>query len=202
MKVRRMMKILIAKGGFQAVQWDSDARQYVSVQVTSYLPLLRNECSIAVDVTLADIFDDVESDDALKEFLRQYSWCDVDAFHAEARIPITEPLNLPHLEYIEISKCLEFDEAHAEETLDVAGMGQPYADGGRRYGIDLTPVNEVAPLPVRLNPLVDVKRDGQTIAQAPASFTLLDVLGQIYFEISFYGSPAQRDAFASDLRFP
>jgi hypothetical protein len=201
MKCCRMTKVTIAKSGIRTVQWDSDAGQYNIVEASSALPHLRNQCSIEAGVTLADIFDAVDRDGPLKEFLRQYSWCDVDAFHAEARAPVTQPLNLPHLEYLEISKCFEFDDAHAQETLDVGGIGEPYAAGQRRYGIDLTPVNEIAPLPVRLNPVVEVQRDGITIARAPAIFTLLDVLGEIYFEISFYGGPVQRDAFTNDLRF-
>jgi hypothetical protein len=64
---------------------------------------------------------------------------------------------------------------------------------------EITPINELAPLPVRLNPVVGVRRDGVTIAQAPASFTLLDVLGEIYFEISSCGSPVRRAAFTADL---
>lgn len=196
-----MTRISITRVGFQAVRWDTQTNQYAGVDTSSYMPFLRNQCSIDPGVTLADIFDAVERDGVLKEFLRQYSWCDVDAFHTEARTPLTQPMKLPHLEYIQISKYLEFDDAHAQEMLDVGGVGEPYADGQTRYGIDLTPVNEVAHLPVRLNPVAEVRKDGETIAQAPASFTLLDVLGEIYFEISFYGNPAQRDAFTSDLRF-
>jgi hypothetical protein len=195
-----MMHVSITKSGFRPVKRDMDAGQPTGVEVGTYVSQLRSTCSIDPDVTLADIFAAVERDDPLTEFLRQYSWCDVPAFHAEARAPLTQPLNLPHLEYIEISKYLDFDDDHAEETVKVKGIGEPYADGRRRYGIDLTAVNELAPLPVRLHSMGEVRRDDKIIAQAPASFTLLEVLGEIYFEISFHGSPVQRDVLMADLR--
>ncbi len=194
-----MMKISIAKNGFQPVKWDMDAGQYTSVEASSVLPLLRSSCSIDPGVTLADIFDAVERDGALKEFLSVYSWYDIDAFHAEARKPAQEPLNLPHLKYIEVSKYLDFDDDLAQETLDFSGIGEPYGEGRTRYGIDLTSVSELAPLPVRLNPVAEVRKDGETIARSPASYTLLDVLGEIYWEISFYGNPAQREALLENL---
>ncbi len=193
-----MMKISITNSGFRAVRPDRETGEDQSVEVGTHVSQLRSICSIDPGVTLADIFNAVERDGALKEFLRQYSWCDVDAFHFEARTPVTQPLDV-QLEYIEISKYLDFNDDHAEETVKVKGIGPPFGYGQTRYGIEFTPVNELAPLAVHLNPVAEVRKDDDTIAQVPASFTLLDVLGAVYWEISFNGSPVQRDALTAEL---
>ncbi len=192
------MNISITRNGFRVVKWDKEAGIYAPVEVHTHLLQLRSVCSIDPGVTLADIFEAVDRDDALKGFLAQYSWCNVDAFHREARKPVQGPPNLPDLEYIEISKCLEFDDDGAQEMLKVGGICK---QRGKhiRYGIDLTSVHELAPFPVHLNAVALVRRNGAVIAQAPASFTLLDVLGELYWEIGFNGSPRQRDALVADL---
>jgi hypothetical protein len=38
------------------------------------------------------------------------------------------------------------------------------------------------------------------LGEAPCTFTLLDVLGGIYWEISFYGSPEDRDRQRAELQ--
>jgi hypothetical protein len=40
---------------------------------------------------------------------------------------------------------------------------------------------------------MEIHHDHKKVGEAPCSFSLLDVLGEIYWEISFYGSPAARD---------
>ena len=49
--------------------------------------LLRCACHIDADVTLGDIFRAVEQDLELLRFLQEWSWCNIDAFHSEARTP-------------------------------------------------------------------------------------------------------------------
>jgi len=192
------MRVSITKSGFRAVDWDSEAGAYIAIEVRSYVSQLRSVCTIEPGVTLAEVFAAVDSDSFLKNFLADYSWCDMDAFHAEAQEPVAQARN-PQLECIEVAKYINVDADRAGETLDVSGIGEPYGEGRTQYGIDLTPVNELAALPVRLNPVVEVWKDDELIAHAPASFTLLEVLGEIYYEISFHGSPARRDALMSDL---
>jgi hypothetical protein len=37
------------------------------------------------------------------------------------------------------------------------------------------------------------------LGEAPCTFTLLDVIGEVYFEISFYGNPESRDQRGAEL---
>lgn len=190
-------KVHISKRGIQALKWDSDLRQYVEQKIQSALCVLRCACHIDADVTLADIFRAVEQDPELVRFLEQWSWCDLDAFHTEARKPATAASDLS---YIEIAKYFEWDEHEAQETVDVSGIGEPDEHGMTHYGIDFTPVNQLVHLPVRLRPRMEIRKDHKTLGEAPCTFTLLDVLGWIYWEISFYGSPEDRDRQGAELQ--
>lgn len=119
----------------------------------------------------------------------------MDAFHSEARKPATRASA-----YIEIAKYFEWDEREAQEIIDVSGVGEPNGHGAAHYGLDFTPVNEPVHIPVRLRPEIEIRKDHQKLGEAPCTFTLLDVLGEIYWEISFYGSPEDRDREGAELR--
>lgn len=190
-------KVHITRTGIQALKWDSEVRQYVEQEIRSGLHVLRCACHIDADVTLADIFRAVEQDPDLLRFLEQWSWCDLSAFHAEARKPATAPSDLS---YIELTKYFEWDEHEAQETIDVSGIGEPGEHGVTHYGIDFTPVNQLVHLPVRLRPEMEIRKDHKKLGEAPCTFTLLDVLGEIYWEISFYGSPEDRDRQGAELQ--
>jgi hypothetical protein len=104
------------------------------------------------------------------------------------------------LSYIEIAKYFEWDEHEAQETIDVSGIGEADQHGMTHYGIDFTPVNQLVHLPVRLRSEMEIRKDHKKIGEAPCTFTLLDVLGEIYWEISFYGSPEDRDRQRAELQ--
>ena len=186
----------ITKRGIQALQWDGDVKQYVERKIATALEVLRCVCHIDSDVTLKDIFGIVAQDPELARFLETWAWCDLAAFHQEASKPAARRSDLS---YIEIAKYFEWEEDEAHETTDVSGVGEPDEHGHSRYGIDFTPVNELAHLPVRLNPRIEIRQHQKKIGDAPCHFTLLEVLGEIYWEISFYGSPASRDEKRAEL---
>jgi hypothetical protein len=184
-------KVHLTKQGIQVLTWDDGAEQFVEKQVSSVLFVLRCDCYIDSGVTLGDIFRAVEAHRDLVLLLRAWSHCDVDAFHAEARKPAVEPW--ADLHYIEVSRQFDWSEDGAYNWLRVRGVGEPGEFGSTHYGIDMTPVNQIAHLPVRLKPHMEISRDSTKIAEAQCGFTLLDVLGEIYWEISFFGNPASRD---------
>ena len=190
-------KVHITKHGVQALKWDGDVRQYVEQRITTALHVLRCACHIDADVTLGDIFRAVEQDPELVRFLQEWSWCNIDAFHSEARKPGVRATDLT---CIEIAKYFEWDEREAQETIHVSGIGEPDEHGMTHYGIDFTPVNELVDLPVRLRPQMEIHKDHKKLGEAPCTFSLLEVLGEIYYEISFYGSPEDRDREGAELR--
>jgi|SRR5581483_7565685 len=190
-------KVHLTKSGIQVLTWDEDAEQYVEEEVRSVLFALRCNCHIDSGVTLGDIFRGVEAHRDLALFLQAWSHCDVEAFHAEARKPAAKPW--ADFEYIEISREFDWNEHGASNQVRVRGVGEPGEFGCTHYGIDMTPVNQIAHLPVRLKPHMEISRDSTKIAESPCRFTLLDVLGEIYWEISFFGNPASRDDTAAEV---
>jgi hypothetical protein len=123
-------KVHITKRGIQALKWDSDARRYVKQKIPSVLHVLRCACHVKANVTLGDIFRAVEQDPELARFLEQWSGCDLDAFHSEARKPAATASDLA---YIEIEKYFEWDEWKAQETIDVSGVGETNEHGTTCY---------------------------------------------------------------------
>lgn len=190
-------EIHITKNGILAFRWDGEARRYVPHHVATALHLLRWPCRIEPDVTLGDVFRAVERDRKLEQFLEVFSDCDITAFHREARQATDKPSALA---FIEIAKRFEWRERGARQTIHLTGIGKSGDRGVTRYGLDLIPVNELANLPVRLRERIEIWKDRTKLGEAPSTFTLLEVLGEIYWEIGFYGSPESRDREAAELR--
>lgn len=192
------MKVHISPIGFQALEWDSEIRQYVEKSQPTFLTRLRDACHINSDTTLGDIFSAVERDRPLAAFMAAYSWCDVKAFHAEAKRPCLTPSDL---HFIEISKHFEWgDGGDAGETISVSGISLDKDGTIIHWGIDFIPVNELVHLPVRLKPTIDIRKNMETVGEDNCTFSLLEVIGEIYWEISFFGSPDQRDDLARELQ--
>lgn len=212
-------KVHITKTGFQPMEWDGEVGQYVEKPIKEVLAILRVNCHIDAGVTVWDIFRAVDQHPKLKEFIGCWAWCDVDAFHREAAIDPEKPCDL---DYIEISKYFSWHDApkydlfDGGENLDCSGRGKPQGethrdpspDGTISWGIDFTPVNELRHLPVKLAPKMKIQKEGdgqgtpwlENVGEAECYYTLLDVLGELYYEISFHGSPKDRDERSAELR--
>ncbi len=199
-----MSDVRIAKQGLQSFSWDSELGQNVEEKVPTFLVRLRCACEIETGVTLGDIFTAVSRDRALASFLGDYSWCNVDAFHTEAE----KPARASSLTRLELIKRLEIDsEYDAGERVEFHGVGPPDEELRKLgvtadevpWGISLSPVNELVSLPVVLNHSASVTERYKEVRTASVSFTLLEVLSEIYFEISFHGSPDARDGFRDEL---
>ena len=111
-------------------------------------------------------------------FLAAWAACDVDAFHEEARRPTDQQSGFSS---IEIAKYFEWDQGGAQETVAVSATGEPDERGSTRYAIHFTPASELARLPVRLRPAIEIRKDHEKQGEAPCTFTLLEVLGEIYW---------------------
>jgi hypothetical protein len=83
-------------------------------------------CHIDAVVTLGDMFRAVEQDAELRQFLEECSWCNVAAFHGEARKSSSEPSDLA---YVEIAKYFEWDEREAQEAEHAECVSDPLALG-------------------------------------------------------------------------
>lgn len=215
----KMSAVHITKKGLVFWKWNGETKQNEIKQVDSFVEHLRETCVIEVGVTLEDIFNAVESDNTLKAFFCMYSYCDVDAFHEEVKKPTENKSTLDYLElkrYVSIWKNGRSPD-HFEEGIHFHGIG-PITDEEIQYhhghkvgdritwAIEFTPVNEMKHLEVRINPKLDFgirdvsnPNNDEPDVSYPDGYTLLEVLGEIYWEISFVGNPEKRNAMRDEL---
>lgn len=202
------MSVMITKEGITCTEWDGTIREYVPKEIKHPYHELRNACSIEKGVTLKDIINIVGKDKKLSELVGEYSWCNVAAFVKEVNKPSSKKSDLSA---IELGKYAELHKAHGSEKygdldihIHVSGIDDKDPETG--WAIEFTPVNEMADVEVRLNPELpfhdwrqEVTTNLETM-RGTACFTLLEVLTEIFYEISFCGSPKERDEASLNLK--
>lgn len=196
----------------------------------SILTLLRSECRIVEGTTLLDIFRVVDKYTLLKLFISQYSWCrSIDEFHAQAEEPMrSDDSDIDYLEIHWTPKVEEYDktvkhkggtrERHHVVAFDVfvdfIGIGKSgtcthRTDSRERYGVSYSPMYELADYEVKLNHEFSVHKpwnagdkisENRELLRSTRSFTLLDVLDAIYYDISFMGGPSDNVAFLEEMK--
>lgn len=72
------MPISITKAGLRVIQKDSQSTKYKTTFTTSVIPYLKFDVDIEPGVTVRDIFNMIQSDKQLVEFLSKWLWCDVE----------------------------------------------------------------------------------------------------------------------------
>lgn len=202
-------RVWITKTGFRAMEWNGNIREYVDKPITNIFHEFRTACHIEDNVTLGDIIKIVGSNKKLSDFVGSYAWANVQAFYQEVS---KEPVKKSNLKWIEISRSVEIcslfkgDQGNAGEIQDsISVSGRD--DSETVWAIDLSPVNEISHCIVRINPEVKVYDSRKTVSEGykevatgHGCFTLQEVLTEIFFEISFLGSPSDRDEVAANLK--
>jgi len=78
--------------------------------------------------------------------------------------------------------------------------GHPDTPAEGPMGVSLTPVNHLVDLPVRYEPEVVFRdEEGEEEYRARVEITLLEFLKAIFFELTFHGPPAERDAAWAEM---
>jgi hypothetical protein len=190
------------------------------------LPFLFSPVVVEADLTVADIFDFVASNEDLKMLISCYSWCrDIDAFHAEAKMPLHPEVenNVYHAETYRVIECHPKSRFYDRNIIDTYvgfhGVGRPEEDvdyGNPRpetinYSLSGSSANEYVHLPFRADETAEIRREAvysrkgsvkepsAILATVKCPTTLLELLDAIYDDISFYGGPSDRNEFIDDL---
>jgi len=171
---------------------------------------LMDVCDIEDGLTLQDIFNFVEKDESLKDFIGPYSWCHIDDFHYAAKFPKERGTSLRNLL---ISKSVSINTRKypdLEFSPDFHGEGpiepDQLKDYGENppdiitYGVSFTPMANIVDLPIKLEKEVKVFENYKEIGKAYVECTLLEILDAIYWEISFHGSPEEAEEMFDDLK--
>ena len=167
-----------------------------------------------VNGTLKDFFNYVANHKDFQDFLSAYSWCKIDLFQKE----INSPLEKDDPSKIDVLKLNFAAQEHSykdfdttlEYGYDFCGYGPAEDDESRTesYALDLTPVNRLANLPVEIDrkvkgfkwPTFDrAARKAGKPAEEIKEFdlgkiapTVLELFSEIFWEISFFGTPEKR----------
>lgn len=174
---------------------------------------LMTPCTIGEDVTLGDIFKMVEADEGTKIFMSMYSWCRaIDEFHKAA---LSHAVNENDgLKYLKIGSGIEVyedkDYSTISDSMDFYGFGPTsedtlkyYKEVGKEppenetYGLGFSSMSELANLPVKIGECrLSIFGKNENGIDAKRTYTLLQILDAIYWEISFYGGPKE----AADMK--
>lgn len=209
------------RDGLCGYKWNGDLQEHVAhkLEDDEVIRSLRCACEIDEGVTLLDLMRAVDSLPTLTEFLREYSWCwQIEQFHSQVSEPMrTENEHAASIEYLEVYKHAYIHEFNGETTIDLScdfhGVGKPEScearpRGREFYSVSMTPLYDIADLPVRLNKqlvIYQAWKPGDPPAEkvllaGDSCFSLLDVLDAIYDDISFYGGPAEAREMLEELR--
>jgi hypothetical protein len=188
--------IHITKTGFKSFTWNPGLKTYVE-DGDEPIHCLRDGVTAVEDgVTLEDMITFVARDEILRLVVGLYSSCRVMDFYDELRNGV-EAFN-PEKEIKYCTVAMEIEVASAERqilttTFDFHGCGE----NGKTWALDLAPLAKIGALPFRLqnNARILHFSDNSLETEEGLEYTpsLLEVLNAIFFDLSFHGSPVERD---------
>lgn len=198
------MGIRITKAGF--VHIDQDGTESPAEDI---LDAIWDICTLDPDITLKDIIILVYSNKVLTTLVESYGQCNVEAFFKEVQKPALKST----LHYIELSRTITLQKKlkparpdRCSINLDVHGIG-PGENGVviNNWAIDFTPVSDMADVPIRLQADLEFRdyREegsyGNPGEKFKDYFTLIEVVGELFWEISFHGSPETRNEILGEV---
>ena len=199
--------VKLTKHGIVSYEWNPETRTYVpSRRGSNNIPNLRLRCEIDEDVTLGDVFNAVQADPDLMEFIAQYSWCSaIEKFHAQARRPyvekdVAEEDRITHLEIMPHAEFWQNKETDPERFEGINMHFSGVSSNGTSWSMSCTPTNEMAHLPVKALPKIRFDKSFQLERESLYSMSLLEVLDAIYWDISFHGGPEENEEFIEMLK--
>jgi hypothetical protein len=86
--------------------------------------------------------------------------------------------------------------------------GQCYKEGEdysecNRWGISFSKMYELRELPIRLNPIMEVRKEfttAESVSLSSPPLTLLDLIYAFFWEMSFFGTPDKRDERLAEMQ--
>lgn len=206
-----MDRLEFTKKGLIGFKWNAIKQKYEKFSITgeSIFHDLRTSCTIKENFTLGDLFSFVEKNENLKSFLKSYSWCHhIDEFHKQAQEKTNSNKKLKFIQIHPIFDCHSFDKEaslHIYPAMSVVGENEEGIEVN--YCPSFIPMGELKDLPMKIersipigSPLGSKKyKKYEEFYKAEITFSLLDILDSIYWEISFYGGPKEKQELADTL---
>ncbi len=201
--------IKLSKTGITYVtdHYRPDCEKYVEVEVDRLHPYLHERVELSDDFTLEDFFKILEREtaDLEKTFTSALGHYPLQLYIDEIKKPRPEKYDGDEIAYLELWRYGELESwgDNLELVIDFHGIGKEH-DMGASYAIEFTPLNELKHLPLRLRK--EFKITGVIMRKSPTrgsflrtyavgttTFTVYEMISEILCELSFAGSPEQRD---------
>ena len=208
----------ICKGGkLKGSKYNKILKKNEEVDLTKDLILhLNDECDLEDNLILKDVLLLVKNH---SDFLSPI----VTSSESWLGELIEEGLNNPFevsndVHTLELKWCGNLNNWSGEEKLETyvhfEGLGvipddESYKDWPKdqpvNYAIDMSAINTLSELPIKLNKKMTVydernKKFNEVFLEVTADFSLLDVLKGIFWELSFHGSPKDRNVRVKELK--
>ena len=170
------------------------------VEVTDKAPrFLFDPCSLAEGVKLRDIFLLLRKHMDFMEMVIG-NWCRDIVAEGLDKKPTSDPTM-----YIELSWRIEGgdDWCNGHERPDVSGIGPDDKGNTIRWAIEMTATNELADCEVKLSPKMEIVADYKVVHTfeniSDPRFTLGHILQGLIWELSWHGSPTDRQNALDEL---
>ncbi len=175
--------------------------------VRALLPYLLYSLEIDPDVTLADLFHLVDRDDVHElELLLDRR---ISPLLDEARDGPVDSGAANVLHHLRVARRHEFGVLRLElDALELDAPGSRASAGDdeaveredERYTVSLEPVGELLHLPIRYDPELLFRNDAYQVEyRATMDITLIEFLKAVFEDLTFHGTPAQRDETRQEL---
>lgn len=151
--------------------------------------------------TLEDLMDIVNP---LKEIWSELAWCDFEAFYKELKSDLpAEKADIDHIDgvdRIKVYRVMELgDDGYITESFHIHGE----ADGDpNTYAMGYSPLNTMKHLKIVASDDFEVRKMYSVdppLFKAKKPLCLLEIIWAILWEISFHGTPEDREAFNTEL---
>jgi len=193
-------KLTLSAKGLLREKWED--KKWVTSDVSDKLPFyLFHECKIAEGTTLKDIFKLLQPHlDVLKVVINFW----VEEF-VEEGLQEGEPAN--EIKYLKLDWILEDNDYEGRELSGntmphFSGQGDDLGGGYIAYGISHLPINAISHLEVKLEGFcicnsigsLEERIENPILYEHPCpQYTLGNILYGIFWDLSFYGPPKERD---------
>ena len=211
-----LSKMTIYKGGLlKGLAWNKKTKKNKEVDLTDKLQYhLYDECELEDGVVLKDL---LLLANKHRDFLSPITTGSLDWLGELIDEGLNEPFkDTGDVETLELNwrgNLTNWDTEKLNTYVHFEGLGKPPkgegwetwpADKPVNYALDMSSVSSLSELPLKLNKKMVIyderdKKFNEIFLETNSDYTLLDILKGVFWEISFHGSPKDRDKVVEGL---
>lgn len=212
------MSVVFKPEGFFKAEWDPENSTYVERKIdeSNFFKYYRFDVKTEGAPTLLNFFEALYNlGPDVCDVISQISWCNLSDFISEVRKDSDDKSNLYHLS---VSKNVFVDRYSDDQNpelqiyCELNGTGLADDDSGKvidNWCVSFTPLYKMKHLEVKVNNTTEltVKLDSAPAVGPAHKFesvdrpiSLGDFINAILYDISFHGSPNERDLVSQDLK--